>query len=222
MTLKCCIGIISYLPDEPQIRSSRFSKLVKLINACSNYFHLPIIVIAQNWQYKVLAGCTIYYYDKPLGIVKARKELRHIFLEKTDYDVLIMLDDDCEIIGDWADGKKYLEQIDSHPGMFGEFNQTLLKLFSISRELLEQTDFNPNINPEKGEGFEDRLFVGSLRKQFPDKQFIFKHYSLSEESISTKDPLSTWYKDQDITTMLTKTAEEMTTTAKETAIDAEK
>lgn len=43
-----CIGIISYLPDDINVREYRKDKLLKLINTLNNLFNLPIIIIAQN------------------------------------------------------------------------------------------------------------------------------------------------------------------------------
>lgn len=43
-----CIGIISYLPDAPEIRKARLEKLNNLLKKCDEIFKLPIIIIAQN------------------------------------------------------------------------------------------------------------------------------------------------------------------------------
>ena len=36
-----------------------------------------------------------------------------------------------------------------------------------------QSKLVPNIDPEKGEGFEDDIFVAACFSRFPDKAFIF-------------------------------------------------
>lgn len=46
--MNVCIGIISYLPPDQDIRSQRLEKLNKLITKCDEIFKLPIIIIAQN------------------------------------------------------------------------------------------------------------------------------------------------------------------------------
>ena len=46
--MKICIGIISYLPDDPKIRAARKEKLKNLIIKCNEIFNLPIIMVAQN------------------------------------------------------------------------------------------------------------------------------------------------------------------------------
>lgn len=129
----------------------------------------------------------VIHYPKPLGITGARKELRKVFLE-SDYDYLIMLDDDCELEG--YSGAKYLRQIESNPGCFIEFNKTLLKLFAISREVFMKLDYD-DISPEKGEGFEDRIFVNKLRNRFPSQRRTFQDTGIDQHSDSTGDELST-------------------------------
>ena len=197
------IGIISYLPDDLEIRNHRKNKLLNLIFKCNCLFKLPIIIIAQNYKdedFIHFKNCTLYTYKNKLGITGARKELRKVFL-KSEYDYLIMLDDDCEIKGE--SGEHYLSQIDENPGCFIEFNKTLLKLFAISKEVFSKVDYE-DINVEAGEGFEDRIFVNKLRKLYIDKRREFKDTFIEQHSISTEDEYSTWYKDQDIKKMLEK------------------
>ena len=200
------IGIISYLPDDKKIRSSRIAKLSKLLWQCNYIFpSLPIMIIAQNWKNLKVTGnnVTLYHYDK-LGIVGARNKLREHFLQ-SDYNYLIMLDDDVSVIGGPQDGIEYLRQLHLYKDGFWEFNLTLLKLFAISRSLFEKEKFDENINPEKGEGFEDRIFVNKLRVKYPELKHQFKLRNLKQISISTKDKDSTWYTDQDVSDMRNKT-----------------
>jgi hypothetical protein len=203
------IGIISYLPDDEHIRKSRFEKLCKLIDTCNQLFGLPIHIIIQNYkdelvyfnQYK---NVTLSENYTRCGIVGARKKLREWFLS-TPYDCLIMLDDDCELVGSRDGALKYLELVDSHPGYYGLFKGSQLKLFYIHKSLLSQVDF-VDINPENGEGFEDTLFVSKLAKKFPKRCFSFYEVkNLKETSVGVGDSLSTWYTGQDLSDMLMKT-----------------
>lgn len=195
------IGIISYLPDDTETRFRRELLLVSLIEKCKQLFpKVPIAIIAQNWGHFSVSGCDVREYGK-LGITGARKELRKVFLE-SGKDVLIMLDDDCVLKGD--SGRKYLSQIDRNPGRYYIFNKSLLKLFAISRSMMSVVDY-PSISPEKGEGFEDRLFVGTLLKEYPSKAYQFVDTGITQESESTADPLSTWYSGQDLKDMLRRT-----------------
>ncbi len=189
------IGIISYLPNNKDIRGNRLKKLKNLVGKCNEIFALPIIIIAQNYKQedfdylKSYKNINFYVFDK-LGIVGARNKLRDIFLN-SNYDYLIMLDDDCKLEGYKSSGRQYLEQIDNNPNKFGEFNNTLLKLFAISKYMFNKIGFNSDIDPEKESGFEDRYFVNYLRKKYPNNRFIFNVPSLEEISISTGDADST-------------------------------
>lgn len=212
--IKVAIGIISYLPDDKEIRKIRTTKLINLLKKCQEIFYnIPFIIIAQNYHtedkdiLKIAPHSTIVSCQDKLGITGARKYLRNVFLN-SEYDYLIMLDDDCILSGDYNSGKLYLKQIEEHPGMFYEFNKTLLKLFAISKEIFSKEDYE-DVNPEKEECFEDRVFVNKLRKKYPDKQYTFIKHNLSESSISTKDTYSTWYTNQDLTKMLENTSEKI-------------
>lgn len=205
------IGIISYLPDDEHIRKARFEKLCRLIETCNQLFNLPIHIIIQNYreeesqikEYKNVALSPNY---TRCGIVGARKKLREWFLS-TPYDCLIMLDDDCEIVGTKEGAKQYLDMINSHPGYYGMFKGYQLKLFSIDKVLLSQVDFI-DVNPENSEGFEDTLFVEKLHKKFPKRGFSFYEVkNLKEISTGVGDELSTWYIGQNITEMLSNTKE---------------
>lgn len=202
------IGIISYFPDNMEVRNRRKAKLIDLIQTLNALFKLPIYIEAQSWtsqdvdQIQQYKNITIRRNEKPLGIVGARNALRNWFLE-SPFDYLIMIDDDSKVMGSSATA--YLKQINEHPDGFGEFNKSLLKLFAISKTVFKEVAFDENCNPEKGEGFEDRLFVNTLRKKFPDQRFEFKDTGLSEYSISTADPDTTWYNHQDLTKMLKNT-----------------
>ena len=134
------------------------------------------------------------------GIIGARRELREFFIN-SNYTNLIMLDDDCEIKGGTHDASEYLKQIEENKDCFIEFNDTLLKLFCISKDIFKEVDYE-NINPELEEGFEDRIFVEKLRRLYKDKRRVFVKNNLEECSSSTKDEYSTWYKEQDIDRML--------------------
>lgn len=192
--MNICIGIISYLPDSKKHRDVRVEKLCTLIEKCNELFNLPIMIIAQNWKSFSINNCDIDYYDDALGIVEARKTLRQKFLN-SNYDYLIMLDDDCTLSGTRESARKYIEQIEAHPGGCGLFNYTLLKLLAISKELFSKVDFGDG-RVEDGDFFEDILFVNTLQKLYNDKVFIFSKNGLFESSNNVNDPYSTWFHGQ--------------------------
>jgi hypothetical protein len=158
--MKICIGIISYFPDNIKVASNRINKLNTLIRDCDQIFDLPITIIAQNWskyntQIKLSKNCNIIEYNEGLGIPQARKALRDWFLE-SEYDYLIMLDDDCILQGNKAGGLNYINQLKSHPCGVGTFRDRLLKLFAISKEIYREVDIR-QVDLIKGEASEDNL-----------------------------------------------------------------
>ena len=207
------IGIISYLPDEIDKRNYRFGKLLSLIQSCTRLFNLPIYIVVQNYreELSVLSSYRNVILSENYtrcGIVGARKKLREWFLN-SPYDCLIMLDDDCTIVGSTSSAKKYLQEIDAHPNSFGEFKSSQLKLFSISKSILSEIDYE-DVNPENGDGFEDTVFVETLRRKFPQNRFVFdRSTDLGESSVGANDPMSTWYCGQNLNDMLKKTDEKV-------------
>lgn len=191
--MKICIGIISYFPDNEKIRDVRVKTLLQLLDKCNSCFNIPIFIVAQNYTREDAAkissidNVTLFEYQK-LGIVGARKEVRKLFLE-SEYDYLIMLDDDCIIRGTPKDGRDYLQTIQEHPGGFGAKRKKLLKLLAISKEIYSQVEMC-DINPEKNEGFEDSVFYETLHTKFRDKEFNFTS-KITESSNSSTDPNST-------------------------------
>ena len=137
--MKPCIGIVSYFPNDPKIRPIRIARLDALLQRCSQVLDLPILIVAQNWQdYQIKSNCSkiiVYSYKGRLGIVGARRKLREIFLN-SEYDYLIMLDDDAELRGDKALFDRFLKELESNPDGFCKIkDNTLLQLFSISKEI---------------------------------------------------------------------------------------
>lgn len=202
------IGIISYLPDNPNIRALRKSKLKALVLKCIELFKLPIYIVIQNYTEEDIKEflsigplVCLSNNSKPLGIVGARKALREWFLS-TQFDYLIMFDDDTTLMGD--SGEAYLNQIEENPDCFIEFNKSRMRLFAISHKIFELQDW-PDIEVEKEGGFEDRIFFYSLCNKYPDKHKKFSNTGLIERGLATKDPSSTWYKNQNIKKMLENT-----------------
>lgn len=192
--MNICIGIISYFPDDPNLRKERVTRANKVIDDCNRLFNLPIIIIAQNWKNIncIYDNATIYKYDNKLGITGARKELRRKFLE-SNYDYLIMLDDDAKLIGTPEDAKFYIYQITQHPGAnYGVYKAMLLKLFAISKEMFREIDY-PDGEAENGDFFEDMYLIMALEKKWPERKFLFSRGSLNDVSDSANDPNSTWY-----------------------------
>lgn len=168
---KKVFGIVSYFPDDPKARNCRIARFGHLIAKLYKLWpDVPVMIIAQNWKkytVRTPGKLMIDRYEDKLGILEARRALRAKFI-KSEYDYLIMLDDDgvirCE------DGSHYMEEIDQHPGGVGFFRHTKcpLMLLAISKELYSKIDM-PNVRAENNEGFEDDIFVAMCINKFPTK-----------------------------------------------------
>ena len=206
MKLSKVFGIISYFPDNDTAyhietrreRSRRFRELLFKLEEL--WPDTDIMVIAQNWQDfelpEIKNKIIVHSYEHKLGILGARKELRKKFLE-SDYDYLIMLDDDGRIL--FADPEAYMQEIDNHPDGVGviRHHNCPLMLLAISKSIYSQIDM-PDIDPEKSEGFEDDIFVASCFAQFPNNAFDFPKTCIEEHSLKYLGPgkcPSTWAKE---------------------------
>lgn len=181
---KFCIGIVSYFPDDEILRNERQGYCFDLINKCQEVFKdVPIIVIAQNWQGRKIEGATIYEYDK-LGIYKARNELKKIFLA-SEYDNLIMLDDDAILTGDEIDGRLYMKEVSNNPNKIGYFQGKFLKLCCIPKEVYK------NIPDFTEETYNDEKTVYEYAKA--NGMYIFSYpYTINRNKIINRNASSTW------------------------------
>ena len=206
-SLKKVFGIISYFPDNDsdyhiemrRERSRRFRELLAKLEEL--WGDIDILVIAQNWQDfelpKIKNKFIIHHYNERLGIVGARKELRKKFLE-TDYDYLIMLDDDAMIQCD--DPQAYLDEIDKHPDAVGaiRWRHSCLQFFAISKAVYSQIEMT-DIDPEKSQGFEDDVFAAQVHAKFKDIAFDFPKDLVKETSLRYNGPgkcPSTWSREK--------------------------
>lgn len=191
-----CIGVISYFPDD--IRVERRQRLRKLLKQLNKYFKLPIIIIAQNWTdedlqvFNGLKNQQIYIYTyKKLGITKARMTLREKFLE-SDFDWLIMMDDDMRIKDDQKLVNQFLAQITDK-----EFYYTptfLTNFCAISKEAFKKVNYDEEVEASNGNGFEDWIFVNRCTYNLNTEPFkailpAGNRQAFLNDNLSTWDPL---------------------------------
>ena len=175
--MKKCFGIISYFPWEQPERKQRQDRLDRLIRRLSDLWpDIPIMIISQQWKYynldKKCKNEVIRFDYGKLGILGARQTLRKHFLESA-FDYIIMLDDDALFELDNNNvAQEYINEIDNHPDgfCFLQYANSQLNLCAISRYIYEQEPI-PNIDPQKSEGFEDRIWATLLHYKYPDKEF---------------------------------------------------
>ena len=113
--MNICIGIISYLPDEQNLRNERLNRLTNLLKQCDEFFKLPILLVAQNFKndfnfMPINSKLYVYNYKNKLGITGARINLRKYFL-LSSFDNIILLDDDMKLTSE-DNARKYLREID--------------------------------------------------------------------------------------------------------------
>lgn len=187
---KLCIGIISWLPDDPEARRVRASRLNQLLFHCIHMFELPIIIIAQNWrpgEIMIDKSVTVYSYDK-LGITGARKKLREKFLE-TSYDKIIMFDDDFEMFTSVPFVKEYLHLCNKFDVV--KYKDFLLNGFCVTRNILEEFDYM-DVSAENGEGFEDWIFIAMIQNKYNIFNVTHLNLSMHPRSEMVNDKYSTW------------------------------
>lgn len=181
------IGIVSYLPSDFN-RQNRKNRFLSLLAQLNHYWpELPIIIIAQNWGQeniippKYIEKIDVFYYDKPLGILKARQLLREKFLE-TNYEQLIMFDDDAIIATTDEYAQKFIQACDDHPKGFmflkghrrdplGIYDPAQLNGCCISRWLIEAEPIRDEWDPQKYGIFEDVVYAHLFHWKYPEYEF---------------------------------------------------
>lgn len=207
--INACIGIPNWLPDNTTDRLARINRLNNLVRQIKEFFNLPIIFIAQNWKDftpEYSGQLHIYRYDK-LGILKARQLLRDKFLD-LNYDYIIMFDDDAIIECAPGQNKAYLDSLEQHPNGFCfikghgsspyvKYADSELNLCAISKFIYKNEPI-PNIDPQKDEGFEDRVWSTLLHFKYSEYEFDAPsgirsaHFKNQELIKQGKEVKSTW------------------------------
>lgn len=193
--MKVIIGIISWLPDDDDVRKVRLNRLKELIVKCRQNFELPIMIIAQNYhgdELKETSWLKMFNYDK-LGITGAREELRKKFLESS-YDYIICLDDDFELSSNKNAYNEYLRILSKIPNCLVEYENYLMNLCAISRWMFEKMDFDTSVSAELGTGFEDWVFISVAKSKYPTHCKRIKNLGLPAKKRSelVNDKYSTW------------------------------
>lgn len=186
--MKPVIAIPSYLPEKNESRVIRRQRVNALLRSLEEKFpDIDIIIVAQNWKRfrhaDIKNNVYVHHFDR-LGITQARKKLREIILA-SDYDYVIMLDDDAVIQGTNEEIQEYLKLMEEHPqgfsfienkpdarkdSRFTPFAPSQLNLCAISRYIYEREDI-PSVSAEKDEAYEDRVYAALLYWKYHDNYF---------------------------------------------------
>ena len=185
--MKKCFGIVSWLPDKEQTRTERQDRLNRLFKQLNDIWpEIDILLITQNWKtfkpIDISNKIVRIDFKDGLGILKARQTLREEFL-KSNYEYLIMMDDDCIIKTTEEASKAYMKELDKHSQgfcfihadkartKFHPYIGAQLNLCAISKFIYKKEPMVP-IDPQQSEGYEDSIFATLLHHKYSQYEFI--------------------------------------------------
>ena len=202
---KKVVGIVSYLPANNY--QARQQRLLRLLGQLKAYWpSIPIIIIAQNWRDNNFLpkdlNIKVFNYKGGLGILKARQTLREKFLE-TDYEQIIMFDDDAVISTNPAAAQRFLEECDKHPNGFmflkgwrkdplGIYNPAQLNGCVISRWLYAAEPIRDQWNPQEKGVYEDVIYSHLFHWKYPEYEFEVPDFQCIQWSNQQYKVASTW------------------------------
>ena len=190
-------GIVSWFPDSEPERTQRITRLNKMFKQLNDLFgeDIKYMIVAQNWkdyQLPDYVKADVFRYNK-LGILGARKTLGKHFLESS-YDYLIMCDDDIILKTSDSFTKEYFfDELNKHPNgfVFLKYGWSLT-FCAISKYIYQQSPIC-DIDPEKGEGYEDTVWPMLLHYKHADKEFTLSGIEFIQNQIEfVKELKSTW------------------------------
>lgn len=208
--INCCIGIISYFPDDEAVRVARINHCQELLNNLSTIFKdIPIVIVAQNWFCNDIQvnsnNITLLQFNK-LGILSARKVLRKYFLENTNYDYIILFDDDCVLNGTETDGNLFLRALAENPDKYYYARKNMFKLCAISRKIFSDVPL-PDIGVDDESGLEDLAYAAILDYSYKNSMISDIDCRLSETSDWATNPLESTWPRKNIYKLIQKTKE---------------
>jgi len=153
-----------------------------------------MVIVAQNWnnEIAVTEDMTVESYGLPLTILGARQALCTHFLA-SNYDYLIMFDDDCILEGTSEDGQRFLNTLSNNPNKYLK-KDNQFKLFAISKNAYERFALPP-LGVENGTGIEDMAFFAILKHSAPEDEITgFEWDGLKDASVWRNDQATTWHR----------------------------
>lgn len=193
-----CIGIISYFPDDERVHEVRKNRLKELLQRLSfNLPNYPIFIIAQNWTSDDIndlsnSNIQIETYEK-LGITKARETLRLLFIN-SDYSWLFCIDDDFEINKNKSGFKKYISMLHKYKKGVIVYENYLMNLFSISKDIASKYSFLDCGDAELNTGYEDWVYVSVIENVEKNNFHYVNNLNLPSKKRKdlVNDSYSTW------------------------------
>lgn len=184
------IGIVSYLPNDETIRKERSTLIKNLVSKCKTCFpNTPIYIIAQNWKDFTVENATIFSFDM-LGIFGARQKLKEKFIA-SQYDHLLMLDDDCKLTMDDIDVKLYLQELNEHKDKICAFVNKSLKMCCIPKSIYSKMP--SYLNSYVGSYNADELLIFNDMSKIHIMKYPYRQKAVD---ILNPDAISTSYIDK--------------------------
>lgn len=190
--MKPAFGIISWMPDDDYGRRKRMERLeVTLVQLYTYWPTVDIVILAQNWKdlrpRNMTSKVHLIMRDGRLGILGARTELRKEFLANTDYDYIIMTDDDLILqmpTNAQAAADELLRRMEQNPHgfafikadggdrwfPFSPYRSATLNLGVVSRYIYEREGW-AHYDIEAGIGCEDAIYPYLLHCKYSELEF---------------------------------------------------
>lgn len=171
------IGILSYLPDNEDVRRQRIKYHRKQIE---QFLHLgcPIYIVAQNYKeedYYINSNVFYFKFEKGIGMAGARNVLLSFFFN-SDEDWMMLCDDDAYYY-DYYNIDVFFDELKSNPNKFNQLDLIRGK-FASKVPFKKVLDENPDVMDNYV--FIDEGSIGSLAlciiknwKKYYNKEFYF-------------------------------------------------
>ena len=179
------IGIISYLPDNPELRSNRLDKHKRQLELFKT-LNVPIFIVAQNYKQEELSNIpNINYYvtEKGIGPANARNILLQTFYNSQE-DYMMLCDDDI-VFYEYYGIRDFFNELITNPNKFIN-DLDYIRGVMASKVPFKQTVYDQRLNLTHYV-FEDRDTIGTTAlaivknfKKYYNKEIYYEDLNVSE------------------------------------------
>ena len=179
------IGIISYLPDNPELRSNRLDKHKRQLELFKT-LNVPIFIVAQNYKQEELTNIpNINYYvtEKGIGPANARNILLQTFYNSQE-DYMMLCDDDI-VFYEYYGIRDFFNELITNPNKFID-DLDYIRGVMASKVPFKQTVYDQRLNLTHYV-FEDRDTIGTTAlaivknfKKYYNKEIYYEDLNVSE------------------------------------------
>lgn len=179
------IGIISYLPNDVELRSKRLDKHQRQLELFKT-LNVPIYIVAQNYKQEELSkipGINYYCIDRGIGPANARNVMLQTFYNSNE-DFMMLCDDDM-VFYDYYNIRDFFEELKTNPNKF------LNDLDYIRGIMASQVPFKESVYAQRLNlthyVFEDKNTIGTTAlailknfKKYYNKEIYYTDLDVSE------------------------------------------